>query len=78
LEFHFCCNKIIHYTFFQIQVTQTLTETAASLTIRKVEEEDVGNYRIKLSNNCGEASAELKLVLMGMFPHSQHTRHCTM
>jgi hypothetical protein len=42
-----------------------------------VEDEDVGNYRIKLSNNCGEASAELTLIIMGMFPHSQHTRHYT-
>jgi hypothetical protein len=56
-------------SFLIFQITQTLTETAASLTIRKVEEEDVGNYTIKLSNNCGEASAELTLILMGMFPY---------
>jgi hypothetical protein len=56
-------------SFLKFQITQTLTETAASLTIRKVEEEDVGNYKIKLSNNCGEASAELTLILMGMFPY---------
>jgi hypothetical protein len=54
----------------KFQVSQTLTDTAASLTIRKVEEEDVGNYTIKLSNNCGEATAELTLILMGMFLYS--------
>jgi hypothetical protein len=42
-----------------------------------VEEEDVGNYRIKLSNNCGEASAELTLIIMGMFAHSPHAKHYT-
>ncbi|PSN52174.1 Titin [Blattella germanica] len=46
------------------RITQTLTETSASLTIKKVEESDVGNYTIKLANNCGEASAELTLILM--------------
>lgn len=58
--------------FFKFQITQTLTETTASLTIRKAEEEDVGNYTIKLKNNCGEASAELTLILMGMFAYSQN------
>ncbi|KAJ4429601.1 hypothetical protein ANN_21787, partial [Periplaneta americana] len=46
------------------RITQTLTEASASLTIKKVEEEDVGSYTIRLSNNCGEASAELTLILM--------------
>jgi hypothetical protein len=55
----------------KFQVTQTLTETTASLTIRKIEEQDVGNYTLKLKNNCGEASAELTLILMGKFPYSQ-------
>jgi hypothetical protein len=64
-------------SFLKFQVTQTLTETTASLTIRKVEEEDVGNYKIKLSNNCGEASAELTLILMGMFPYFYYITHCT-
>jgi hypothetical protein len=54
----------------KFQITQTLTETTATLTIRKVEDEDVGNYRIKLSNNCGEASAELTLIIMGVFLRS--------
>jgi hypothetical protein len=54
----------------KFQVSQTLTDAAASLTIRKVEEEDVGNYTIKLSNNCGEATAELTLILMGMYLYS--------
>lgn len=47
------------------RITPTLDESSASLTIRKVEEADIGSYTVKLSNNCGEASAELTLVLMG-------------
>lgn len=42
-----------------------VTESSAMLTIFKVEEDDVGNYSLKLKNNCGEASAELKLIIMG-------------
>ena len=47
------------------RITSKLTESSASLTIRQVEEEDAGAYTIKLKNNCGEAFAELNLVLMG-------------
>lgn len=42
-----------------------LTESSASLTIFKTEDSDVGTYTIKLRNNCGEASAQLNLKLMG-------------
>lgn len=47
------------------RITSELTEKSASLTIKQVEFEDGGNYTIKLRNNCGEASAELNLILMG-------------
>lgn len=47
------------------RMTPKLTESSASLTITQVEFEDGGNYTIKLRNNCGEASAELTLTLMG-------------
>jgi hypothetical protein len=63
---HLPPNKTHFKSCLNFQITQTLTETTASLTIRKVEEEDVGIYTVKLSNNCGEASAELTLILMGM------------
>jgi len=43
----------------------TLDESSASLTIFKVEDSDVGTYNIRLRNNCGEASADLKVVIMG-------------
>ncbi|KAJ8898143.1 hypothetical protein PR048_003503 [Dryococelus australis] len=46
------------------KVTQTLGEDSASLTIKKVEELDIGSYTLRLSNNCGECSAELTLILM--------------
>ena len=49
----------------KFQIIPTLGEESAELTIKKVEEADVGNYTLKLSNNCGEASAELTLILMG-------------
>lgn len=43
----------------------TITNSSASLTVFKVDEDDVGNYTVKLKNNCGEASAELNLIIMG-------------
>ncbi|KAG8223454.1 hypothetical protein J437_LFUL001947 [Ladona fulva] len=43
------------------RITQSLSETSASLTITKVEDSDSGSYTVKLANNCGEASAELTL-----------------
>ena len=43
-----------------------ITEENVSLTIRRVEFEDKGNYTIKLKNNCGEASAELTLIVMDL------------
>lgn len=42
-----------------------LTESSATLTIFKTEDVDIGLYTIKLRNNCGEASAQLNLKLMG-------------
>jgi hypothetical protein len=63
----FSSNNTDFKSVLKFQVSQTLTDTAASLTIRKVEEEDIGNYTVKLSNNCGEATAVLTLILMGMF-----------
>lgn len=44
----------------------TIDEESVSLTIRRLENEDNGKYKIKLSNTCGEASAELTLYVIGM------------
>nr|CAD7570417.1 unnamed protein product [Timema californicum] len=46
------------------RIIPALTEESASLTIKKVEDNDVGTYTIRLKNNCGEASAELTLIIM--------------
>ncbi|KAF5301261.1 hypothetical protein FQR65_LT00961 [Abscondita terminalis] len=42
----------------------TIDEENVSLTIRRVEPDDMGKYTIKLRNNCGEASASLTLIVM--------------
>lgn len=47
------------------QINYSLDEESASLTIKKVEESDVGTYVVRLFNTVGEASAELTLVIMG-------------
>lgn len=42
----------------------TLGEESACLTIKKVEESDVGTYSLRLKNPVGEASAEMTLIIM--------------
>lgn len=49
------------------RVVQSSDDESASLTIKKIEETDVGNYTIKLKNNVGEASAELTLIIVGEY-----------
>lgn len=44
--------------------TKTLDEQSASLTIKKVLAEDAGDYTIKLKNPCGEAEADLTLIII--------------
>lgn len=41
------------------------------MTIFKVEEQDCGNLTLKLKNNCGEASAEMKLIIMRKYFYNQ-------
>lgn len=43
---------------------KTIDEQSATLTIKKVVDEDAGEYTIKLKNVCGEAEANLTLVIM--------------
>lgn len=45
----------------------TIDSKSASLTIKKVENADAGTYRVKLENNCGEAAAEITVVVLGIF-----------
>jgi hypothetical protein len=48
-----------------LQVIPSIEEGFASLTIKKVEDVNIGTYTLKLKNNVGEASAELTLIKMG-------------
>lgn len=43
---------------------QTFDEQSATLTIKKVSNEDAGSYTIKLRNECGEVEAALTLIIM--------------
>lgn len=44
---------------------QTIEDCSATLTLFKTEDEDDGTYIVKLTNNCGEAFAELNLSVLG-------------
>lgn len=43
---------------------KTLDEDSASLTIKKVVDDDAGEYTIKLTNPVGDVSASLKLIIL--------------
>ncbi|CAD6240006.1 GSCOCG00002463001-RA-CDS [Cotesia congregata] len=45
------------------RIIKTCDEESATLTIKKVEEKDVGDYTLKLVNTHGEASTEIKLII---------------
>lgn len=49
------------------RIAKTTDEQSASLTIKKVVDEDVGEYTIKAKNPCGEAEANLTLIIMSKF-----------
>lgn len=49
------------------RIIPTITESSASLTITKVEEKDVGEYTIVLTNSVGEASEKITVIIMGMY-----------
>lgn len=46
---------------------KTLGEDSAALTIRKVADEDAGEYTIKLTNPAGDVQASLTLVIMSKY-----------
>lgn len=59
------------------RIAKTADEQSASLTIKKVVDEDVGEYTVKVTNPCGEAEANLTLVIMSKFLAKlyRHTGH---
>lgn len=46
------------------RIQKTMGEESASLTIKKVTDEDVGEYTIKVTNPSGEAEAFLTLIIL--------------
>lgn len=50
------------------RVVPSIDEESAILTIRKIQEEDVGDYTLKLMNNVGEASIEINVVIVREYP----------
>lgn len=45
----------------------TISETEASITVKMVQDIDCGEYRLKLSNDCGTAYADFIVKLLGKF-----------
>ena len=46
------------------RIVKTIDEESATLTIKKVHEENVGDYTLKLTNIHGDATIEMKLIVM--------------
>ena len=46
------------------RITPQINEQSASLTIRRIEETDAGEYIVKLRNSCGEAETSLRVIYM--------------
>lgn len=46
------------------RVVPTIDEESAVLTIRKIQEEDVGDYTLTLVNSVGETSIEINVVIV--------------
>lgn len=46
------------------RIVPTVDEESATLTIKKVQKEDVGNYKLKLTNIHGDATINIKLIIM--------------
>lgn len=46
---------------------KTIGEDSATLTIKKVVDEDAGDYTIRLKNPVGDVEADLKLIIMSKF-----------
>lgn len=46
------------------RVAPSIDEESAVLTIRKIQEEDIGDYTLKLVNNAGEASIDINIVIV--------------
>ena len=56
-------NNLNNYSL--LQMLPTINETEAYITLKTVEEADCGEYRLKLSNDCGTVHAEFVVKLLG-------------
>ncbi|KAK0177714.1 hypothetical protein PV328_001737 [Microctonus aethiopoides] len=45
------------------RITKTIDEESATLSIKKVQNDDIGNYTLKLFNTHGEATTEIELLI---------------
>ena len=59
-----CCNITSRMIF---QIKSLCSDSSASLTIDKVEDGDAGSYIVHISNEHGEASVEITLVMIGLY-----------
>ena len=57
----FVNNKIIKKSN---RITSVVNEESASLTIKKVQKEDSGDYTLKLTNVHGDATLNIKLIVL--------------
>lgn len=49
------------------RVVKKVGDQSASLTIRKIVDDDVGDYTVKLKNDSGDVEASLKLIIMSKY-----------
>lgn len=46
------------------RIIPNIQEESATLTIKKIEEKDIGDYTLKLVNSHGEAEVDIKVVIV--------------
>lgn len=49
------------------RIATKLTDTFASLTIKKVQESDAGEYTLNLRNSGGRSTADVSIIIMSKF-----------
>lgn len=49
------------------RISTTINDESATLTIKKIEDDDVGEYTLRLSNTYGETSINIKVIIVGVY-----------
>lgn len=52
------------------RIIPSIQEESATLTIKKIEEKDIGDYTLKLVNSHGEAEVDIKVVIVRKYQFS--------